>query len=156
VDLGLPSGLLWAKRNVTRNNQNPYDTSSYRNLFSWGNIDNCDHCLSGQTAYSASNGAKLTGNIPADSKYDAVRCIMGGDWRMPTKKEAQELIDNCTFSYTDGIITATSNINGNSITFSGDVWAIDEHWYTSSLFTMIWLSDTYDDTKAYRLHLGVS
>ena len=156
VDLGLPSGLLWAKRNVTRNNQNPYDTSSYRNLFSWGNIDNCDHCLSGQTAYSASNGAKLTGNIPADSKYDAVRCIMGGDWRMPTKKEAQELIDNCTFSCNDGIITATSNINGNSIIFSGDVWASDEHWYTSSLFTMIWLSDIYDDTKAYRLHLGVS
>lgn len=157
VDLGLPSGLLWAKRNVTRNNQNPYDTSSNRNLFSWGNIDNCNQCLSGQTAYSASNGAKLTGNIPADSKYDAVRYIMGGDWRMPTKKEAQELIDNCTFSYTDSAtITATSNINGNSITFSGDVQAIDEHWYTSSLLTMIWLSDIYDDTKAYRLYLGVS
>ncbi|MBR0182267.1 MAG: hypothetical protein IJQ05_03185 [Bacteroidaceae bacterium] len=45
--------------------------------------------------------------LPTDisgSTYDAARYEWGHTWRMPTKNEWQELIDNCTFSIeTDGL-----------------------------------------------------
>jgi hypothetical protein len=79
---------------------------------------------------------------------DAARANMGGDWRMPTVDEYEELIDNCKWEWTnkDGIngYKVTSKKNGNSIflpitgfRFYGDVQfrAINGIYWTSSLYT---------------------
>jgi hypothetical protein len=79
---------------------------------------------------------------------DAARANMGGDWRMPTVDEYDELIDNCKWEWTnkDGVngYKVTSKKNGNSIflpitgfRFYGDVQfrAINGIYWTSSLYT---------------------
>ena len=56
--------------------------------------------------------------------YDAASHIMGGDWKMPTKAEFQELIDNTTNKWVEDYNGSgvngrkfTSKINGISIFF---------------------------------------
>ncbi len=91
VDLGLPSGLKWATCNVGAST--PGD---YGNYYAWGEtrtkseylIDNC------------SSYGKDWGDIGGDSSRDAARANWGGSWRMPTKAEYQELVDNCTWTRT--------------------------------------------------------
>ena len=34
------------------------------------------------------------------TKYDAATVNLGSDWKMPTKDEFQELLDNCTWEWT--------------------------------------------------------
>lgn len=51
---------------------------------------------------------------------DVAHVKWGGSWRMPTVDEMQELIDNCSWAWTElnvvgGGYVITSNINGNSI-----------------------------------------
>ena len=54
-----------------------------------------------------------------DSEDDAARVNMGGDWRMPTEAECQELLNNTTNEWAtiNGVSGRkfTSKINGNSI-----------------------------------------
>ena len=103
VDLGLPSGILWAKCNIgadTETDAGLYfqwgDTRGYTadqvgvdKIFDWahykfGTRDNL-------TKYNSTDG--LTTLQLAD---DAAYANMGEDWKVPTKEEYQELIDNTT------------------------------------------------------------
>lgn len=113
VDLGLPSGLLWCTHNIGATKE-----SDYGKYFSWGNIvghkstnsstfdDSYDFGTSNSGPYASTAGATLTGNIPANVIYDAAQAIMGGDWRMPTSAEFQELRDNTDREWTtiDGVV----------------------------------------------------
>ena len=122
VDLALPSGLLWADKNVGA--AKPSDDGLY---FSWGNVightgtDGYDFGTSNDGPYASTPGAALTGNIPTNGTYDAARHNMGAPWRMPTVGEIQELNNNCDSEWTDEDGVAgrrfTSRINGNSIFF---------------------------------------
>lgn len=114
VDLGLPSGLLWADRNVEAESEENYGA-----YFSWGNIaghkssngstfdDSYDFGSSNSDPYASTSGAALNGDIPVNATYDAAQANMGGDWRIPTKDEFQELYDN-----TDNEWTTINGING--------------------------------------------
>ena len=122
VDLALPSGLMWAEKNVGATT--PYEDGLY---FSWGNItghtgdDGYDFGTSNDGPYASTPGAALTGNIPTNGTYDAARHNMGAPCRMPTVGEFQELNSNCDSEWTDEDGVAgrrfTSRINGNSIFF---------------------------------------
>lgn len=122
VDLALPSGLLWADKNVGATA--PYEHGLY---FSWGNVtghtgdDGYDFGTSNDGVYAETDGAALTGNIPTNTTYDAARHNMGAPCRMPTVGEFQELYNNCESEWTDEDGVAgrrfTSRINGNSIFF---------------------------------------
>lgn len=68
---------------------------------------------------SQSNQGKVDNKSKLDIEDDAARAKLGGKWRMPTKKEFQELLDNCEMSWTtqggvDGMVFK-SKINGNTI-----------------------------------------
>lgn len=108
VDLGLPSGILWAKCNIGADTET--DAGLY---FQWGDtrgytadqvgvdkIFNWDNYTFGTqdnlTKYNTIDG--LTTLQLAD---DAAYANMGEDWRMPTKEEYQELIDNTTSEWVD-------------------------------------------------------
>ena len=122
VDLALPSGVLWADKNIGAST--PYEDGLY---FSWGNVightgdDGYDFGTANDGPYASTPGAELTGNIPTNTTYDAARHNMGAPWRMPTVGEFQELNAQCDSEWTDEDGVAgrrfTSRINGNSIFF---------------------------------------
>ena len=91
VDLGLPSGLKWATCNVGA--CNPEEAGYY---FAWGET----RPKSSYTRANSTSCGKSWGDIGGDSSRDAARANWGGSWRMPTKAEFQELIDNCTWTWT--------------------------------------------------------
>ena len=72
--------------------------------------------------YNAGPAASISDNLTLEQ--DAAHVNLGGSWRMPTKAEYQELLDNCTGTWTDdyngtgvdGCIL-TSKTNGNSVFF---------------------------------------
>ena len=108
VDLGLPSGLKWATCNVGADY--PED---YGNYYAWGETYT-------KTKYDYSSDYKINNkkDISGNARYDAARANWGGDWRMPTKSEFQELIDECTWKWsTQNGIDGYKIIgpNGNSI-----------------------------------------
>ena len=91
VDLGLPSGLKWATCNIGAS-----CPEEYGDYFAWGetatkSIYDYDNCASID---------KFWGDIGGNSSRDAARANWGGNWRMPTVEEYQELIDNCTWTWT--------------------------------------------------------
>lgn len=122
VDLGLPSGLLWATCNIGATKPEEYglyfawgETKGYKNAsekergFTWdtykfGTEDNL-------TKYNEIDGLTVL-----ELEDDAAHVNMGGDWRMPTKEEFQELLDNTVAAegttYSNGWI---DNYNGTRI-----------------------------------------
>ena len=110
VDLGLPSGTLWADRNVGA--ASPEDYGDY---FAWGETTTkSDYSWS---TYKYANGAndKLTkycsrsdygNNGYTDSRTtlersdDAAYQNWGSQWCMPTQEQFQELKDKCTWKWT--------------------------------------------------------
>ena len=98
VDLGLPSGTLWATCNVGATS--PEQAGLY---FVWGETTGytAEQVASGVRAFKS--GSYKAASISADLtlEQDAAHVNLGGDWRMPTKDEWRELIDNCNVVWTD-------------------------------------------------------
>ncbi len=91
VDLGLPSGLLWATCNVGATN--PED---YGNYYAWGETETkSDYYWNSSITYG-----KEIGDISGNATYDAAYANWGGTWRMPTDNEIYELISKCTWTWT--------------------------------------------------------
>lgn len=156
VDLALPSGVLWADKNVGAST--PYEDGLY---FSWGNVightgdDGYDFGTGNDGPYASTPGAELTGNIAPSNTYDAARHNMGAPWRMPTVGEFQELVANCDSEWTDedGVTGRrfTSRINGNSIFFpaSGSRYGTGlDHHGSGGLY---WSSSLYSQALGYYL-----
>ena len=85
VDLGLPSGTKWATCNVGA--ESPEDYGDY---FAWGETEPKSSYYESNYTYSI-NPTEL----PLDK--DAAHVNWGGDWRMPTKAEQDELWEKCTW-----------------------------------------------------------
>lgn len=115
IDLGLPSGTLWAAGNICKDSDgnyymgNPTDRGCY---FSWGNIighNKGEGYNFSSSNYNSTPGASLTADIASnDSAHDAALACLGTGYRMPTKAEFDELIDNCT-------VTWVTSYNGVSV-----------------------------------------
>lgn len=90
VDLGLPSGLKWSKCRLYSNKERYYK---------WGeieyNTDNYKYIKDGFFNWADYGGYKDIGTNISGTKYDAARACWGGNWRMPTYQEVQELIKYC-------------------------------------------------------------
>lgn len=128
VDLGLPSGIKWAECNV-----GAYTPEEYGDYFAWGETDSkdiyrwntykyCNGTYDSQTKYCVSPIEGVVDNkTELEPGDDAAQVNWGGNWRMPTIAELEELRDpsNCTWTLTsqNGVsgCKITSNVNGNSI-----------------------------------------
>lgn len=119
VDLGLPSGILWATRNIDVKRQNGFAESPYQyecSFFSWGNTKGKNPISksafdynwgsSNEDIYANTPGAALTGD--AGLGYDAARTNLGGPWRMPTNANFAELFNPSYTKYVDA--------NGDDVT----------------------------------------
>ena len=121
VDLGLPSGLLWANHNIGANSPDEYG-----DYFAWGETQPKDfydvntyqycnddiykltkYCNSSDCGYNGFTD-NLTTLEPGD---DAAVVNWGNDWRMPTKAEFEELINNTTVTW-----TTLNGVNGRLFT----------------------------------------
>lgn len=181
IDLGLPSGLKWASFNLgastpeecgdyfawgeveTYYSRNPwswkpgkekgYNWSSYR--WSLGDARKMTkYC----TNPDYGNNSFVDGKTTLDINDDSAHNILGSNWRMPTISEFEELIEQCTLTFTRIGITSiygtsgyyglkVTGPNGNSIVFpptgyregsSGSPFLSESggYYWTSSLHTL--------------------
>ena len=108
VDLGLPSGALWATCNVGASapeeagdffawgeteTKDVYSWETYK----WCNGTTCSTTEQTLTKYCDRGGyGVIDGKLTLEPEDDAARAKWGGDWHMPTQEELQELIDYCS------------------------------------------------------------
>ena len=130
VDMGLPSGTLWATMNIGANT--PEEYGSY---FAWGETETKDNynwsnnkwlnLIDGTyivlTKYCTdSECGTVDGKTELDPEDDAAYVNWGPSWRMPTKEQFQELRSNCRRKWTthNGVkgYLLTAN-NGNTLFF---------------------------------------
>ena len=130
VDLGLPSGLLWAKYNIGAATES--ETGGY---FSWGETAPKtefakDKYKFGEGPFSKYNDDdKLTQLQPED---DAATIILGPWCHIPTRAEWEELIEKCTWEATKVTMPGTTEPvvaywkvtgpNGNHIILPSTGW----------------------------------
>ncbi len=127
VDLGLPSGLLWAKCNIGATV--PEEIGDY---FAWGETapktsynfksegdykygvyDYQDTDNYGTTKYN-----NIDGKTTLEAIDDAATTILGSEWRTPTVDEFNELLTKCTWTATSRNDVSGYEVkgqNGNSI-----------------------------------------
>ena len=114
IDLGLPSGIKWASCNVGATKP-----EEYGGYYAWGETEVKDSYSTDTYKYYQNGNYMNIGSDISGTEYDVAHVKWGGDWRMPTINECQELIDNCTSEWMtlNGVNGRmfTSNINGNSI-----------------------------------------
>ena len=124
VDLGL--SVKWATCNVGADS--PEDCGNYyawgetepKDYYDWSTYKWCNGSSNTLTKYCTSSEYGTVDNkIVLDLEDDAAHVNWGGDWRMPTQEELEELYNNCTWEWTtqNGVNgrKVTSRINGNSI-----------------------------------------
>lgn len=114
VDLGLPSGNLWATTNIGA--ESPI---SYGDDFSWGNvlpntIKGCYTC--GDIWWGLSISELMDKNVITKDTvlaplYDAAKYNWGDEWTVPTKADFEELLENCEIQYTFVEIETTMYYN---------------------------------------------
>jgi len=115
VDLGL--SVLWAKCNVGASS--PEGTGKY---FAWGETKTKSRYWRETYEWATQDGYIFNYHNPlkeiSGTEYDAATQLLGNGWRMPTLKEASELISKCTFKEeTLNNVTGcrVTGPNGNSI-----------------------------------------
>lgn len=99
VDLALPSGLLWATANLGA--KRPEESGNY---YAWGETTP-NKSLYNATTYTDPNISSISG-----TEYDAAYITSGGKYRIPTYAEFLELINYCTWQYTQ-----VNSINGYKV-----------------------------------------
>ena len=157
IDLGLPSGLLWATCNVGADNPEEYGDyfawgeTTTKDTYNWSTYQYCmgsnvtltKYCSNSHYGYNGFTD-NLTTLLPWD---DAATANWGGNWRMPTEEEWEELYLNTTSIWTiqrgvNGRLFTASNGNslflpaagcrsGSSLLDAGD-WG---YYWSSSLAT---------------------
>ena len=147
VDLGLPSGLLWAETNIgaeiAADFGNHYSwgetstkTSYGRDNYTLGNYDSSTYKWT-YTKYTSTDGKTIL-----DKEDDAAYVNWGTSCRMPTSYDFAELLcdANCTIqsvqivnsaNQTISAIKFTSKMNGNSIIIPGGSTIGDCYWMSN-------------------------
>ena len=149
ADLGL--SVKWATCNVGASSPEEYGL-----YFAWGETTGYtgDQVTSGVRVFDKVNYTALAISTDLTLEQDAAHVNLGGNWRMPTKAEWQEFLDNCNVVWTkdyNGTGVAghvfTSKVNGNSVFFPaagdcydssvGNVGSVGRYWSAS------WISSTF-------------
>lgn len=149
VDLGLPSGLKWAKCNVgaTSETENglffqwgetttdtDYTWATYKH---WNSTDSTLKKYNTSTSY----GENTDGMSTLRSEDDAARANMGGDWRIPTQAEFKELLDNTNKEWTQ-----VNGVNGYKFTSKKD----------TSNYIFIPATERYSNVSTYMQDISYS
>ena len=127
VDLGLPSGTLWATCNIGATSPEDYgdyfawgETKGYnsgKTTFNWSTYKWCEGSSSTMTKYCTQSSYGYNGftdnKTELDPEDDAAYVLWGSDWRMPSYEQCEELINS---SYTTTEWTTMNGVKGRKIT----------------------------------------
>ncbi len=142
VDLGLPSGTLWATCNVGATV--PY---GYGDYFAWGEIETKENYV--WETYIQNKYNDTDKKVFLDACDDVATVKWGGIWRMPTSMEVKELYDECRITwktYNDVNGAEFVGVNGNSI-FLPAAGCNDGSSYTPSRISNVGESLAYWTSK---------
>lgn len=146
VDLGLPSGTLWATMNIGADT--PLGSGDF---FAWGETDpKSNYSLSnykwGNDATNFTKYNDTDGKTQLDLEDDAAHVNWGGDWHVPTYDQIMELHDNCEFVVNnEEKWMKITGPNGNTLYFSRNLGFYNGTVYRESregLASPIWASTT--------------
>ena len=167
IDLGLPSGRLWADRNVGAEKE-----TDYGKYFQWGDTTGYtdashsiwDRCP-GNGCYSSFNRGSIAawdaetlsdGRLKPD--FDAATVNMGSKWRMPTHEDYIELINNTNYEVAEinGVkggkfVSKTDASKYIFIPFAG--FATKGSFEIQGIGALIWSSSVYSGTSEYAYYV---
>ena len=141
VDLGL--SVKWATCNVGATTP-----EEYGDYFAWGETTTNE-------TYTENNCATYNvsmNDISGNAQYDAATANWGGSWRMPTKNELNELINNCTWTWTTQNGVNGYNVegpNGNSIFLPAAGHRLGSSLYCAGIYGIYWSSTPYENDGGY-------
>ncbi len=153
IDLGLPSGTLWACCNVGATK--PQEQGSF---YAWGEVTskNCYNWGSYQYTDERGEVMSLYADI-AGTEYDAATYNWGMAWQMPTVEQLKELVENTTSQWTvlDGVKGLKFTAKNGNILFlpaAGCRW--DYSHYDAGVYGNYWSSIPYqlDSDLAWYLY----
>lgn len=101
VDLGLSSGILWATCNIGASS--PSEIGDYfawgerepKDVYGWDTYKLCRGSYNSIFKYTETDGKKVL-----DSQDDVAKSMLGGEWRIPTKEDMEELVEECEWKWT--------------------------------------------------------
>ena len=146
VDLGLPSGILWAAYNVGANSP-----EEYGGYYAWGETEEKDsytweNYKYGEKIWWTDTWIWSITGIPdniSSTSYDVAHVKWGDGARMPTQKEIEELYETCKFE-----INYINDIRGCKITgpnsnyiFVPFAGYIEDHVRKINSFGAFWVGD---------------
>ena len=160
VDLGLPSGTLWATRNIGANSSE--ESGDY---FAWGetepkeeyymsNYKWYDYDNELYTKYCTDSGYGMIDDKELEPRDDAAWANWGPSWRMPSLEQLRELKEKCSWEWlerngTSGYLVTGPNGNTIFLPAAGEASfpnAEGEGYYWSRT-----LGPSSDPSKAYSL-----
>ena len=181
VDLGLPSGILWATRNLDATQPNGFAASPFQyecSFVSWGNTEphnpistsafSYNWGSANDGPYASTPGASLTADFQLG--YDAANSCLGSAWRMPTTSEFAELFNSIYTKFIDAEgneVTGTdkrvtvngvlgiyleSKINGKRIFFACSGYGNGTSWSYRGSYGDYWSSSLYSATNGRHLN----
>ena len=108
VDLGLPSGTLWATCNIGASAPEEYGyyfawgETETKDVYDWRTYKWCNGYDNSFTKYCTDSGYGYNGftdgKTELDPEDDAAYVNWGPSWRMPTHEQQRELVEQCTWT----------------------------------------------------------
>jgi len=165
VDLGLPSGTLWATMNVGASA--PEEFGDYyawgetegKSNYGWDTYKWCNgnwnkltkYCTNGTYGYEGF----VDGKTELDPEDDAATVNWGSGWCMPTKEQQDELRDECTWVWTtsNGVKgqLLTSKHNGATLFLPAAGYRFSGELYSTGTLGYYW-SRTLYGTRQYNAY----
>ena len=125
VDLGLPSGTLWASCNVGANcpeelgDRFAWGETVTKDYYDWSNYKLCEGNYNSLTKYCTNSAYGVVDNLTElEPEDDAAWVNWGPKWRIPSNEQFTELEENCVWKWAekDGVEgRLVTGPNGNSI-----------------------------------------
>ena len=169
VDLGLPNGTLWSTCYVGATSPEGYGAhfawgeTEPKEVYDWTSYKWCNGSVTTLTKYCFNSVYGEYGyNGFTDDKTelepedDAAYVNWGEGWRMPTKEQLQELIQNCTWTWTqqNGVNGhLVTGPNGNTIFLSASGVCLDDEIRDPGSYGDFW-SRTLSTHTCYAFDLG--
>ena len=156
IDLGLPSGTLWATCNVGANsvfefgNSYAWGETKPKEQYDWSTYKYCQGTYNSLTKYCTDSQYGVNDNkTDLDSEDDAATANWGSGWQTPNRTQLSELVDaNYTFfiwTTENGISgrKVISKSNGNSIFLPAAGFADNKTHYGNNTVGRYWASDSW-------------
>ena len=169
VDLGLPSGTLWATCNVGANTPEEYgDYFAWgetvpKDYYDWNTYKWCNGNEYTLTKYSTDSNYGYNGFVDnkteLDTYDDAAYVNWGPSWRMPTTEQQRELYEKCSSVWTtqngvNGLLF--TGPNGNTLFLSAASYRYFQWHYGVGSYGDYWSRtlDTDYPNDAYDLYFS--